>query len=192
MELPMNVERTLPPIVFSPWLAWSARKGYEHRRLPGVYLLARFEHSEPPAGNADPLAAEVIAIGETSSTLAARWRQFDREAFGEGDLHSVASRYRTKGYPVPDTALYAAAMPSSPLQWKKWAGISDDELINRFAAAGHEATKEDIAELRKIGESSGNRKSKGPENTAWVKFVERKLLLEYVLRWDKLPECNGE
>jgi len=168
---------SLPPIVFSEWFPWLKRNEMPSCYLPGIYLLARFVDSPPETGRADPLSSRIVVIGETSTSLRVRWNQFDSAAFREGrGSHSEGHRYREKRYPNAMEALYVAAMPSSPLFWRRWTSTGDEEL----------------AQFEKYLELLAPAKVKGPLNRAWIKFVERKLILDFVLKWGVLPECNAE
>lgn len=177
----------LPDVTFSEWYAWEKRREHPARNLPGIYLIARFVDQPPPKGSANPLDSNVIAIGETSHNLAQRWREFEKAAFGQGGFHSVGTRYRNKGF--PREGLFVAATGSSPLHWAAPGSRTDDELAELI---GGSTTASDARKLRRWLERDAPRHDKGPLNTAWVKFVERKLLLEYVLVHKRLPECSGE
>lgn len=182
-ESPMHWEMSewtppeLPRMVFSNWFPWAQRSNVPDCHLPGVYLLARFTCSPTLAQAADPLSQNVVVIGQTARSLRSRWNQFHGAAFGGGSgAHSEGHRYRAKGYPRAMEELYVAAMPSSPLQWRDLDSITDPR----------------VAEYKKYLESRASAKDKGPVNGAWIRYVERKLILDYVLKWRKLPECNAE
>ncbi len=176
---------SLPAIVFSSWTHWTKRANIPRSNLPGVYLLARFSES-PQVKEADPLSEQIVVIGQTRRSLLGRWTQFHAAAFGPGGNHSEGTRYREKNYPDAMKTLYVAAMPSSPLQWKDWA-IHDEDLAKMLNTSSDEVRK-----FKKYIESSSSAKTKGVFNGAWIMYVERYLLLEFVLKWGKLPECNAE
>jgi hypothetical protein len=176
----------LPVIKFSQWFPWKNRNTVSGKSLPGVYLLARFEDRDTPSERADPLDQHIVYIGETSRPLSTRWNDFNREAFGGGAPHSGATTYREKQYPDTEGALYLAAMPSPPSQWRVWASMPEAEL-RRFSVS-----PEELQQLKRGLDEKAPAKRKGPLNGAWVKFVERKVLLDFVLKWDKLPDCNKE
>lgn len=177
---------SLPPIVFSSWVPWTKRIEIPRSNLPGVYLIARFP--EPPQEKeADPLSQQIVVIGQTRRSLLGRWTQFHAAAFGLGGNHSEGDRYRKKDYPDAMNALYVAAMPTSPLQWKDWATHNDENLAKMLSTSSDE-----IRKFKKYIESSASAKTKGVVNGAWIMYVERKLLLQFVLKWGKLPECNAE
>jgi hypothetical protein len=96
-------------MVFSRWMRWDRRSTLEGVDFPGVYLLAHYDST--PIGNANPLAREVIYIGETcDNSLSGRWRQFNRAAFNEGAGHSGGVTYRQLyGSRLKD--LFVAALP---------------------------------------------------------------------------------
>jgi hypothetical protein len=177
---------SLPALVFSSWVHWAKRAEIPRSNLPGVYLLARF--SEPPQEKeADPLSQQIVVIGQTRRSLLGRWTQFHAAAFGPGGNHSEGNRYRKKDYPDAMKRLYVAAMPSSPLQWRDWATQNDENLAKMLRTSLDEARK-----FKKYIESSASARTKGVFNGAWIMYVERYLLLQFVLKWGKLPECNAE
>ena len=116
----------------------------------------------PPAGQADPSCSDIVVIGETRRPLWDRLRDFDKAAFGGGGPHGVGIRYRRRQYLNALEALYVAILPSSPLDWGYWVSKSNEV------------------------------KAKGQLNGAWIKFIERKLLLDYAILYGKLPDCNAE
>ena len=80
-------------IVFTSWTRWADRASLKNVRSPGVYILAHFR--KVPSGPANPLAKQVIYIGETcSNSLIGRWRQFDRAALQGKHGHSGGITYR--------------------------------------------------------------------------------------------------
>jgi hypothetical protein len=101
----------LPP--FDIWVPWEERRGVRKCRLPGVYILGRF-HEAPPE-NVNPIAAEVVYIGETCMSLISRWRQFHRAAFRRGNDHSGGCTFATifcdNQVIEPFDWLYVAACP---------------------------------------------------------------------------------
>lgn len=177
---------SLPTIVFSSWIHWTKRAEIPRSNFPGVYLLARFLEPQPEK-EADPLSQQIVVIGQTRRSLLGRWAQFHAAAFGAGGNHSEGDRYREKNYPDPIKALYVAAMPSSPLQWRDWAGQDDETLAKLLKTSADEVRK-----FKKYIESSASARTKGVFNAAWILYVERYLLLQFVLKWSKLPECNAE
>jgi hypothetical protein len=176
---------TLPAIQFSNWHHWRHRDRVQENRLPGVYLLARFTDNRVPPQGADPLAEDIVYIGETSASLAARWRQFHRDAFEGIPSHAGGANYRNTRYPMPWRALHVAALTSSPLHWRAWAGLSEDRLTQL-------GVSRDESEELKRGIEYGPAWKKGDLNRAWIKYVERKLILDFVLKWGRLPRCNKE
>jgi hypothetical protein len=182
----MNGIKTLPTIEFSQWFSWKDRFEIPEKDLPGIYLLARHEDRNPQKGKADQVDPHIVYVGETKKSLSTRWADFHREAFGEGGSHSGGTPYRKKQYANAEGALYLAAMPSSPLRWRPWANTSETELTATLPIS--------LEELRYLKRSLelAPAKRKGPLNGAWIKFVERKVLLNFVLRWGKLPDCNKE
>jgi hypothetical protein len=149
-------------------------------------LLARF--SEPQQEKeADPLSQQIVVIGQTRRSLRGRGAQFHAAGFGSGGNHSEGDRYREKNYPDPIAALYLAAMPSSPLQWRDWAGQDDETLAKLLRTS-----IENVRQFKGYIESDASVKTKGVFNAAWILYVERYLLLQFVLKWGQLPECNAE
>lgn len=132
---------------------------------------------------------QVIYIGETGAGLSGRWSTFERAAFGKGGSHAGGNTYREAHYPNPQGALYIAAMTSSPLQWRNWAQISDNDLKDIGLSQG---AIEELNQDRVFLERDATAREKGPLNKAWLKFVERKLLFEFTLIWGNLPVCNKE
>lgn len=185
---------SLPPIVFSEWTPWVKRNEVPGCNWPGVYLLARFTDSPAEQGKADPLSPHIVLIGESRKSLRGRWNQFHGAAFrgGKGS-HSEGHRYREKQYPQAMEALHVAAMPSSPLQWRGWASLDDEELAQMLSGQkGEVVSTEDVRQFKRYLESSAPAREKGALNGVWIKFVERKLILDFVLKWGSLPECNAE
>ena len=135
----------LPKITFSAWTRWADRTTIDGIDTPGLYLLAQFKN--PPIGNADSQAQEIIYIGETCErTLRKRWDNFHRAAFqGKKNIHSGGETYREK--------------------------LGDDGN-NLFVAAFS------------VGESDGQLRP------LFIRYVERKLILDYALEWDAAPKCN--
>lgn len=174
----------IPEIEFSDWYYWSNRDSILHRHLPGVYAIALFKNSLPPDGPADPLTKSVIYIGEASKSLRIRWGAFDKAAFNLNAQSKRARKYREIGIFSSRDVIYVTAMSSSPLQWGDW----DAERLARDSDAPAKDVK---AFLRHI-EANVPAKEKGPLNKAWVKYVERKLLFEFVHKWRFLPLCNRE
>lgn len=81
-----------PAIRFTPWTRWADRATIRLSHLPGVYLLARWE--APPPRQVDPLAAEMIYIGEVhDNSLLNRWQQFHRAAFAGKPGHAGGLAY---------------------------------------------------------------------------------------------------
>ncbi len=131
---------------FSRWMRWDERGNYEEANSPGVYILAHLRNTPLTSAPADPVASEVIYIGETTrNTLAGRWRQFDRTAFQGKAGHSGGRSYREL---VGDAGefLFVAAWPAKQL--------------------------------------------KEPHRLAFIKYLERELIWQYVQRWGRLPKCN--
>ena len=59
-------------MVFTAWTPWEDRDLLRGAGLPGVCLLAHF--TRVPQGLADPLAEEIVYIGETcDNSLKRRW-----------------------------------------------------------------------------------------------------------------------
>jgi len=143
-EIHYGTTAGLPDVAFSDWAPWEKRASISGSDQPGVYVLARFD--DPPFGRADPLAREVIYVGETcDNTLRGRWRQFERSAFEGKRGHSGGRTYRAT-FADDGATLYVAAFP---------AGQVGDELRPLF-----------------------------------IRYVERKLILDFALRWGKAPVCN--
>jgi hypothetical protein len=177
---------SFPSIVFSPWVHWTKRAEIPGSNLPGVYLLARF--SEPPQQKeADPLTEEIVVIGQSRRSLRGRLNEFHAAVFGSGGNHSEGDRYRKKNYPDAMKALYVAAMHSSPLQWRDWAK-QDDEYLTTLL----HTSIENVHQFKKYIETYAPARIKGVFNNAWIMYVERYLLLQFVFKWGKLPECNAE
>jgi len=78
-------------------------------------------------------------------------------------------------------------MTSSPLQWRDWSETSDEELAKMLKKPIDEARR-----LKRFIESYAPAKLKGVYNNVWLMYVERKLIMQFVFKWYKLPECNAE
>ena len=136
---------SLPDIVFSKWTRWNDRTTLNEVDYPGIYVLAHFKTH--PVGDADPLAQEVIYIGETcDQLLRVRWNQFHRCAFEGKRGHSGGMTY-----------------------WRVFGGKGGENL---FVAAFPVGNLDD--QIRPL----------------FIRHVERKLILEYALKWDAPPKCN--
>ena len=98
-------------VVFSHWVRWADRRSLAGIEFPGVYVLAQFPTGAPD-GQANPLAHELVYIGETCKSLKARWFQFDLSAFQGKFGHSGGATYRRL---VKDQGqdLFVAAVPVS-------------------------------------------------------------------------------
>ena len=186
-------------INFPDWFQWADRGNTPGNEQPGVYLLARFEDQSKPIGNADPLIENVIYIGQSAQKMINRWKSFDATAFGGRTKkpHKGALLYKDLEYQEPLKTLYVASMVSVPQNFKsKW----DDWVENPGPIADALNKREGIrkvtnAEVQKYGNlrrSKPTVKEKGPLNQAWVMYVERKLILDFILRWDRLPTCNRQ
>jgi hypothetical protein len=145
------------PTEFSPWVRWCDRN--KPNKLtdtdkPGVYLLAKFPDTFPdPAEPADPLADQVIYIGETCTSLTRRWSMFERSAFQGKFGHSGGATYREtycdqqNGCYDQGTDLWVSAfVPPVTLDQDKWP--------------------------------------------FFIKYIERRLIWEYVQVWNRAPSCN--
>ncbi len=184
----------LKPIIFTQWYPWPNRLAIplKQRNVPGIYLLARFLDS-PPNGHADPLCPNIVVIGETRRALRDRLRDFDNAAFGGSGNHSEGDRYRLMHYPNPLGALYVAVSPQSPLDWGYWISNSNEEIARQLSSGREDVVStEDVIRFKEWFEQEASAKIKGEMSCAWIKFVERKLLLDYAIRHQKLPECNAE
>jgi hypothetical protein len=97
----------LPSIGFSRCVRWADRvsSGVDNH-LPGVYMLAHF--GAVPLGQADPLAKEIVYVGETT-TLARRWRQFDRAASTRKGRHTAGRAYFSEFGGVRDDLCVSAS-----------------------------------------------------------------------------------
>lgn len=100
---------------FTPWTPWSNRAtlddghGYKVQKYAGVYLLAHFS-GVPPTGPADPLANEILYVGE-AGRLKERWVQFENSAYlglrGHSGGHHYRHTFGSKHWP----RLFLAALP---------------------------------------------------------------------------------
>jgi len=134
-----------PRILFTHWVKWKDREQLNKIKLPGVYLLARFDNNAP-LGPASPLKEQVIYIGETcANSLLGRWRQFNRSAFHGRKGHSGGVTYR-QVFGDKGNNLYVAALPIDKL----------DKKIQSF----------------------------------FIRYIERKLLWNYIVEWNVPPRCN--
>jgi hypothetical protein len=134
-----------PKPIFTPWAHWSERGTVRNAHLPGVYLLAHWEHGPP--GSIDPQAKMIAYIGEvTDSSLLGRWQQFHRAAFEGKPGHSGGLRYRD---------------------------IFGDEGEHLYVSAY--APESLSREMRPL----------------YIRYLERKLVWEWALRWDGPPLCNA-
>jgi hypothetical protein len=180
------------PLAYSEWHPWLDRNKIPQINLPGIYLLARFTDGCPD-GPADPLCSGIVVIGETRRSLRGRLKQFHDAAFGNGGPHGVGKRYSQKTYLNSLEALYVAILPVSPLNWAYWMSMEDEELAHRFSLSSQNVISiEDIKRFKKWYEQDASAQVKGKLNGAWIKYIERKLLMDYILLHGELPECNVE
>ena len=78
---------------FSHWAPWDERNTLDEMDKPGLYVLAHF--TRRPTGEARPLTARVIYIGESHDrALRVRLNEFGRTAFGRGASHTGGKAYR--------------------------------------------------------------------------------------------------
>jgi hypothetical protein len=176
-----------PTIQFSNWHTWADRNLLPDRHLPGVYLIAKFHHASNLNLPADPLDENVIYIGEAADQMISRWRSFDNAVFGKVK-NRRAKAYAERFADITASDLFLAIIGSSPLQWE--SGTTEDyakQLSSQFRRP-----LEEIQEWLKYRETAASAEEKGVLNQAWVKFVERKLIFDYVRRWGKLPAGNSE
>jgi hypothetical protein len=96
-------------------------------------------------------------------------------------------------YPNPLDALFVAVSPQSALDWDYWISNSNEDIARQLSIGGEDAVSiEDVIRYKEWFEQDAPAKLKGEMNCAWIKYVERKLLLDYAIRHQKLPECNAE
>jgi len=139
-----------------------------------------------PDKSVDPADNQIIYIGETSVSLHTRWTAFDLASRGRKGSHSGGRSFFKQKLGSRDRNLCVAASPFSPLFWRDW--IQDRE---KFTVVTSVLGSEQTQELKNYIEFDAGVPEKGPHNTAWIKYVERTLLLDYVLKWDRFPICNG-
>ena len=75
--------RTRTTLKFTPWMSWEHRRGYQWRRMAGIYIVAI---SKKSLDGKRPSWADVSYIGMTNSAggLLSRWNQFDTAIHGGG------------------------------------------------------------------------------------------------------------
>ena len=139
----------LPSVLFSDWYPWSEVTNIPCGKGKGLYLVARFPNT--PANRADPLAEEILYIGEThgrEQTISKRLQKFFKAAQIGGGIfkHSGGNRFH-----------------------KCFCG----DLTNIYAAGF----------APKLDE---------PHLTPFIYLIERQLIFDYVLKWGRMPECNGK
>lgn len=80
-----------------------------------------------------------------------------------------------------------------PIEFSIWCPWKNRSKIpnNDFAGVYLLARFEELTVLKQAMESAPAKK-KGPLNGAWVKFVERRLLLDFCMKWGQLADCNKE
>ena|SRR3990170_8692849 len=77
---------------FNPWLPWPRRRQSPGAQSPGLYLLAHFD--SPPTNRVDPIAQQVIYVGQTASnSLQHRWTRFEKSATTGEFAHSGGRNY---------------------------------------------------------------------------------------------------
>ncbi len=143
MIKPEAAIKTISDLRFGQWTFWRDRGEIQGLRHPGIYILAIFKHGAPKV--VDPLASEVVYVGETSGQdLRSRWNQFHRSAFEGKFGHSGGTNYRKM---IGDgfRYLYVAGLP-----------YDFDE----------------------------------PYSSTYIRYLERLVLLEFVVRHGRRPTCN--
>ncbi len=157
-------------IIFSPWIAWSKRKSFEKGNSSGVYLLAHFE--TVPEGPADPQSIEIIYIGETTKgSISKRWR--------EG---------RKKLLDISKDNLYVAAFLVNNIELKEKVENDVDEFFKQRQKNGRRNPT--IVDRKHLVKEE--LKKRDMLTQTFIKYVERKLIWEYVRRWGKRPDYNKE
>lgn len=170
----MNTQQCsqLLQIRFSAWHPWSDKATLPERNKPGVYIIGRFANC-PPAGAADPSGDYVVYIGRTLRRVSGRFGAFSRRVSALG-INDLSDHY---------LAMTATSSPEATLS----APPSDAEI----ASLGDSAKQ--IPMYRKfLREQERKASSKSAMEQSWVKLVERWLLYQFVLQWDKLPKYNKD
>ncbi|MBI5038674.1 MAG: hypothetical protein HZC13_02745 [Nitrospirae bacterium] len=154
-------------IIFSPWIAWNKRNSLKNSDPWGVYLLAHFDNV--PEGSADPQSVETIYIGETTKgSFSKRWRG------------------RKKLIDISKDNLHVAIFPVSNMELKKEVENAVDEFLKqRCKKSGKDTT------IRKVL-IKNELKERDILTQTFIKYVERKLIWEYVKLWGKRPALNKE
>ncbi len=114
-----------PDIQFSEWYSWDDVKNIPNSNRTGLYIIARFD--DVPEGAADPLAKEIIYIGEThggSQTISKRLTMFFKAARIGGGVHKHSGGNRFNRELGADlTNIYAAGFAPE---------FDDKRLLNPF------------------------------------------------------------
>ena len=156
-------------IQFSRWYKWCSirKRPAVIPNTPGVYIIA--EKADPNTVP-DPISENVIYIGQ-SMKLRARLQAFDRTCDGK------------RGHAGGRT-LRASRFNNNP-PGSQWESLRNDLSIAFW--------RPDYDTSPSVPETS----IASPENLARdlkqarIRFVEAKLLLDFVLENSQLPECNG-
>ena len=154
----------LPPISFSNWTPWRDRAQIIGNRTPGVYALADFKKAPRTI---DLQAHEIIYIGESCGSLRKRWGQFNRSAFEGKKGHSGGKEYWKKFQGKKGKRLFISVFPVDDL----------GELRPLFITFHDDWLDRPVDDLKKL-------------RPLFIRYLERKLILDYALKWDRPPECN--
>jgi len=166
-------------IYFGSWTDWGSRKSLTDKNKSGVYLISRIEE-ELLDGPANPFDTRVVYIGETTNgTFEKRWTAFQRAVMTDKGRHPGGKRYK-KIYGKDLSFLYVSHIPIE-LIMKAFLQLEKYSLLD---ISGHDVKLDLDIELlaRLLGEI----------DNLLIKYMERRLILLYVLHNGHKPICNAE
>ena len=164
------------PIVFSQWYLWEDRQNVPGNDLPGVYLVAEFDHRQDQQ-NADPLDQHILYIGQTGGRLGKtgnrvlikRWHEFEHSAKTGKRAHAGGRNCFCKSLPKQWDAVCVAAL--------QFPYDSSEDLATVLQ---HEGLDPKVATIALVSRRLG----------PWFIDVEKKLLSGFERQYGKLPPCN--
>ena len=164
---------------FSEWIPWASRHLLSDGK--GVYLFARCE-SLPPPERADPIHRNVIYVGQCGTKFKARWDLFD-----EGLNHPEKVAQNPKHYPRASRYLELYQPGTEPLYV---ATLTVEELCDGFRNPGTLALLD--VDVTRAGAGLPVQAFLNANGDLLAKYVERRLILLYGVRYGRRPVINRD
>ncbi len=166
---------------FSSWYSWTNRKDLPGSDMPGVYLIAEFDH--PPVEGVSPLDRHILQIGRTGADskqtggayddfLSKRLGKFEHSATTGKKAHSGARTLSKKSLPERWEDVYVAAL--------QFPFPSDEDVRVALSTVG----------LGDLDTKAAKRVLVSNRYGTWFREVERKLLEDFESKHGHLPPGN--